>query len=431
MNPNKKGWLSQYFFRLKMQLFSTENFSSEFSQSLMIPQKDEHFYQQIQPTGLLYGHPLKFPFFKSMKKHHWDEKARMKILLMESLLFSAFYYNPQNETLIGNNGDFLDHFHDVVLKVKSFYEEYCPILLYSDQNAIIKKADLLLPEYLLEKRISIHGNKKSYWNRFFHNSLLFLDVIYFGAWINSDEKNITRSNLQYEKEQMRFYILKLMAAAANANQVIEDEEKLMFEYFLVSAHLPPEKEKEAREFLYDGLHIEDIEPIKTDKWILKKYILELAILTVWSDKSIDEQEKDFLIKLGNKLDFSSTEIEESLLAIEGFVINNWKEVHFLHNKHSFYLVKKRFIKNVNHIIDINKDRIIQEINESKELMFLLKESRKRVLNPVEKEKVRQQLLDILKTIPTFVIIALPGTFITLPLLLKLLSKKAFPTAWHD
>jgi hypothetical protein len=41
------------------------------------------------------------------------------------------------------------------------------------------------------------------------------------------------------------------------------------------------------------------------------------------------------------------------------------------------------------------------------------------------------LIDILKTIPTFVIIALPGTFITLPLLIKLLPKSAFPSAFSE
>ena len=429
MNPHKKGWLNIYFENLRNQVFSKEKFIN-FDQSLVIA-NDEHFYEQIQPTGLLYGHPLKFPFLNINKNHHWNEKARMKILLVESLLYSAFHYNPQNNLLLETDHGFIDYFHDIIKRIKNFYQEYCPILLFSGSNSFVKKTNLVLPEYLLEKRISIQGNKNNYWNRFFHNSLLFLDVIYFGRWINADSQRNTERHLQLEKENMRFYILKLMAAAANANQVIEEEEKLIFEYFLYSAHLPPEKQKEAREYLYDGLHIKDIEPVETDKWILKKYFLELAILTLWSDKSIDEQEKVFLDQLGAKLGFSPLEVEKSLLAIEGFVLNNWEDVHFLHNKHNFLLVKNRFMKHVKHIIDINKDRIIQEINESRELMYLLKEARRRPLDPVEKEKVRQQIMDILKTIPTFVIIALPGTFITLPVLLKLLPKKAFPTAWHD
>jgi hypothetical protein len=40
-------------------------------------------------------------------------------------------------------------------------------------------------------------------------------------------------------------------------------------------------------------------------------------------------------------------------------------------------------------------------------------------------------MDILKTIPAFVIIALPFTFITLPTLLALLPKSAFPSSFQE
>lgn len=45
--------------------------------------------------------------------------------------------------------------------------------------------------------------------------------------------------------------------------------------------------------------------------------------------------------------------------------------------------------------------------------------------------MRVQLIDILKSIPAFVIIALPGSFLTLPILLKVLPKGAFPSGFQD
>jgi len=75
--------------------------------------------------------------------------------------------------------------------------------------------------------------------------------------------------------------------------------------------------------------------------------------------------------------------------------------------------------------------VLQEINESKELVELLAKSRRESLTDKEKKIVKAQLLDILKLIPTFMIIALPFTFITFPILLKILPKSAFPTAFQE
>ena len=82
-------------------------------------------------------------------------------------------------------------------------------------------------------------------------------------------------------------------------------------------------------------------------------------------------------------------------------------------------------------INKNKDYVVQEVKESKELFYLLGKSRTNKLTEYEKGIVNEQLIDILKTIPAFVIIALPFTFITLPTLISLLPKNAFPSAFHE
>ena len=63
-------------------------------------------------------------------------------------------------------------------------------------------------------------------------------------------------------------------------------------------------------------------------------------------------------------------------------------------------------------------------------MQLLAKSTKEDLTAEEQIKVRNQLIDILKILPTFVIIALPGSFLTLPLLMKILPESALPSAFQ-
>jgi hypothetical protein len=75
------------------------------------------------------------------------------------------------------------------------------------------------------------------------------------------------------------------------------------------------------------------------------------------------------------------------------------------------------------------NEIKNEIEEDKELIQLLNTSQKRPLSIEEKNTVRQQLVDVLKTIPTFIILALPGAFLTVPILMKILPKEALPSSF--
>jgi hypothetical protein len=95
-------------------------------------------------------------------------------------------------------------------------------------------------------------------------------------------------------------------------------------------------------------------------------------------------------------------------------------------------VSNRFIDGLKRSIDTNKQKLAKEFSESKELMSLLKKSIQSDLTPEESEIVKKQILDILKTIPMFVIFVLPGSFITLPLLFKIVPKNIlYPSAYLD
>ncbi|MFT4684910.1 MAG: hypothetical protein ACI863_001524 [Flavobacteriales bacterium] len=77
----------------------------------------------------------------------------------------------------------------------------------------------------------------------------------------------------------------------------------------------------------------------------------------------------------------------------------------------------------------NKKRLALEIQESKELLVLLKKSTYSKLSEEEKVKVKKQLLDICKGIPAFAIFMLPGGALLLPLLIKLIPD-ILPSAFN-
>ena len=78
----------------------------------------------------------------------------------------------------------------------------------------------------------------------------------------------------------------------------------------------------------------------------------------------------------------------------------------------------------------NLAAVVEEIRQTGELASLLAKSSHARLTDEEWAKVREQLTDIVKTIPALAIFALPGGMILLPILLKLLPFDLRPSAFR-
>ena len=76
------------------------------------------------------------------------------------------------------------------------------------------------------------------------------------------------------------------------------------------------------------------------------------------------------------------------------------------------------VQEIKESLQKNKKRLAKELQESKELVVLLKKSTYNKLSEEEKGKVKEQLLDICKGIPAFAVFMLPGGALLLPLLIK-------------
>jgi hypothetical protein len=151
----------------------------------------------------------------------------------------------------------------------------------------------------------------------------------------------------------------------------------------------------------------------------------MAILTIWADKKVENKEQEFLKNLCDHLGFNNDDLENSMMAIEGFVLEHWEELNKLQNKQDYNQVSEQYIKRLSRITDNNKNRLVKEVQESEEMMGLLRKARGSELTEEEKQRMQMLLIEALKIIPTFVIISLPQRFLTLPILLKILPKNFF------
>lgn len=354
----------------------------------------------------------------------------MKVLLAESLISSSLLFH---EKPVKSAEDLSEIILKTLVNIGNFYNNIFPELATSTKTLFgRKKTALELAERILDKRIEYAAeNNNNFWSQFFHNSLFFLDIFIFGQWIHTNADRIVSDFFKYERDELRFSVIKIIAAAAHASSGIEYEERKLFEYFLNSSGLTPENRKEAFSIFEKGIEMEMINLPANNSWILKKYFLEMAILTIWADKKVEERELAFLKELCDYMGFTEDDLENSMIAIEGFVLEHWEQLSQLANKQDYQQVSTQFIARMSRIADKNRNRLIRAVQERAELMELLRKARSSELNDKEKAELQELLIVVLKTIPTLVIISLPQHFLTLPILLKILPTDFFAESLQE
>lgn len=417
MRPSEKGWLKDYLdFRKDLLVNLTHTAAQKGSHP------EHSLYRIVQPTGLMYGQTVSH--LAHPDHLQWNEKDKMKVLLAESLISSSLLFN--NST-IKTAEDMSGVIMQTLENIGNFYNNIFPELSTPAKTLFgRKKTPLEVAEKILDKRIERTSDfQGNFWTYFFHNSLLFLDVFIFGQWIHTNADKIVADFFRYEREELRFSVVKVIAAASHANKEVVYEEKKLLDFFLHSTDLSSEKRKEALKIFEQGIEIDEIHLPAENSWILKKFFLEMAVLTIWADKRVEQGELDFLKRFSNHLGFGEEDLENSLIAIEGFVLEHWDQLEHLQNKQDYNMVSEQFIKRVARIAEKNKGRLMKELQDNEEMMALLKKARSNELTLEEKEKMRSELIAILKTVPTFVIISLPQKFLTLPILLKILPRNIF------
>jgi len=415
MRPKDKGWLKEYL-EFRKDLFKDKPVAKKASHP------EQSLYRIMQPTGLMYGQTvghINHPFTEE-----WDEKDKLKILLAESLISSSLLFHDKP---INTAEDLSGAFVKSLENIGNFYNNIFPELATPAKTFFgRRRLPLELAEKILEKRIERStSHSGNFWASFFHNSLLFLDVFIFGQWIHTNADRIVTDFFRYERDELRFSVVKVIAAAAHSDNVVNYEEKQLLEHFIQGTDLPQSKKKEALSIFEKGVVLNEINLPSENSWVLKKFFLELAILTTWADRKIEKAEKDFLKRFCDYLGFSEEDLENSMIAIEGFVLEHWEQLGYLQDKQDYDKLSEHFIARMAKVAAKNKSRLRKEIQSSKVVSELLVKARTQELTPKEAELVRNGLVQMLKTVPTFVIISLPQRFLTVPILMKILPKNIF------
>ncbi|UII22458.1 hypothetical protein [Fulvivirga ligni] len=411
MNPSEKGWLRGFLEARK------ESFLHNIKEQVRGQNPDQSFYGLIQPTGIMYGYPV-----DTVEKEHqasWHNSDKVKVILLDTFINIAELYSE------GGADDYWQLMEDVMNSVNRFYNGVYPEIATSSTNWLGRKIDTFaLTEKILEKRIDIAFKKSSgnFWAEFFYHTQLFLDVYIFSQWSHTTQDQVLTDFFREEKVDLSYTSVKVMAAAAHANKKVETEEQKLFQHFIENSAFPVEKRRVAQEYFIHGLGIQDIPVEPTDSWIIRKFFLELAILTIWSDKKVDDIEIEFLQGFNKSLGFSDDDFDHSMIAVEGFVLQNWHQLDSLQDKKEFAEVSDEYVLRISRVVEKYRNRITKGITEDIDLLTVIKSGVSAELNDVEKEIIKDKLIALLKEIPSFRVIALPNDFLTFNILLRIIPK---------
>tara|TARA_R110002020_G_scaffold133131_5_gene297124 strand:+ start:647 stop:1873 length:1227 start_codon:yes stop_codon:yes gene_type:complete len=391
MNPSSTGWITKHLHTLQKK-------------PTLLNKSEEEIYTQLRKSGFLYGVSVSSLTIENKVSLKWIEAERTKVNLFD-ILYYTYSINTANP--------------DGFLKTTiGFYEK----LNIEDKNflgiASRRKSNEETLERIFQERIQT--NESLIQKNFSHlitNALLFLDVLAFDYYIKKGEDPLNYAST------LEALIMNTVWLALTKKEDKSHYDQLLLKLFEKSLRYN-------KDLIQDVKDISELVFKNYSTNLEKRYILDLACLTVWNDEKVDEQEFTFIKDLGKQLGLQEAVVLDSENYVNVFIKSHRNDISYLNYSNPVKHFYNQTSRTVRILILRNKKRLITELSESKELLVLLSQSTYRELNKNEKKKVKSQLLDICKSIPSLAIFLLPGGGILLPLLIKFIPE-LLPSAFNE
>jgi len=394
-SPGSKNWIQKYFQLLENKVFSLESISENH-------QKEESFQSLASKTGLIYGIPSSFIYFTNVSSDTFTNEEKLKLLLFEALLYSYLQglKEPFDKKLF-------------IQSLKSFYSENEESNWF---NKVFKTSEVEQLEITLSSRIQIDTPifESNYWLNYLSNCFVFLDVILFQEFL---QKKIVSLNSKYSTYVT--YVMKGIIYMAYADNKIESKEQRLLANFLSCTQLEKDSKLQIETFINNGISQSDFNLTKIDNPLLLGIIFELGLLIAHKSLASFSLERKSINDFGYFLGLSTQNINESEIRSNLFLLEKQQESSSFYFESRSSLAFQGFSNRWIRILGRNKDKLISELKESKELVALIQKSTTKELTKEEKEMVKNQFMDILKSVPSIGIFLLPGGALLLPLILKI------------
>lgn len=394
MNPSASGWIKKHWPTCQKTILQPD-----FSAPL--------FYKELQTVGFVYANSVKTVSYPAGTTYELTLEELSKINLFDALAFTYFQTQEEEGTLdsfLERTTAFYSH-----LGRHSWFSFKIPGLIKASVDSRLEK--------ILEQRVQTNESVlQRNFSSLIANALLYLDVLTFKHFLES------QGNPAGFAKSLEALLANTVFLAFQEKDNQSTHEKLMLKLLETSLRYNKIEDTSLSFKALDySLHKNPLE---------RQYILDLACLTVYSDKHLEKNEHQFIEQLGKQLEFNPSTIHSAIVKVLNFLNSNKEKITYFDYSNPI----KHLYKNTNRMVRVlilrNKKRLTKEIGESRELIVLLRKSTSTELDETEKEKVKTQLLDICKTVPSLAIFLLPGGSILLPILIKFIPE-LLPSAFND
>ena len=401
-SPGSKNWIAKFFELYEQGIFTVDQ--------ELIEQDVENLTHFIShQTGLIYGTPKNFIFSNALDKKQMNTNEQLKLLLFETHLFT--YLRKKQQQI--DQTEFID-------SLIQFYDDTRHLGFLKRLQLRLLKAPSSKLELILESRVKIKTAffGVNFWLNHLSNAFIFLDVILYRAFLDGKQQKFDAA---YQGAAIS--VLNGLLYAGFIDQQMEEKEQKIFKHFLASAALPPSILATYQQRIQIGIPLKLLKQELVNDRLLSQITYEYGHFLIQGTHEISESERQKLMELGKVLEMTETQMLASEELCSAFIAQSSAEQLLVYKQSTessfaYRETSKRWLK----IIGRNRDRLISEIKESKELMALLQKSTKQELSPQEKEQVKEQVYDILKSMPSLALFLLPGGTLILPIVMKLVPE---------
>lgn len=393
INPSASGWIDKFFIK------------QEFTKQPVFLDTDT-FYKKTRATGFIYGHIIAFETPALIDTKGWVQNEIPKVALLNTLY--GIYGLTTHDADPSN----------FIKKCLDFYNEMHPQGFNLFKKVLPNAAPSLNLEKIIDTRVQTNVDiiNKSF-SHIVTNALLFIDVLAFRQYLIHGK--IPEKYLKKIEEA----VISVVTLALKIKTTKSNYDDLLIKLF----------EASVRYSKFSKINTQNIDELNLDYFssdLEKYYLIDMAGMALWSDGEIENEEIYFLHKLAQNSKVSSDFVTESIKNTDAFISKHQKEIPYFNYSNPVKHFYDQTTQSVITLVTRNKNRLIKEIIESKELMLLLAHSTRRDLNEKEKKKVKKQLLDICKTIPSLTIFLLPGGSLLLPILIKFIPTM-LPSSFNE
>jgi hypothetical protein len=393
INPSASGWIDKFF--------SEQKFSE------VIPfENPGSFYNKVRETGFIYGHIISIDSQIPIQIKGWFKTEISKVALLNTLYGVYCLEKKSSET------------NNFIIDVLKFYKAMNPEGFSFFKILLPKDTPSLALENIINERVQTNDSIIS--KNFSHlvtNALLFIDVLAFRQYLAHGQ--IPEKYLKKIEDS----VLGIVGLALKTKTIKSQHDDLLIKLF----------EASIRYTKFSKVTVDTLETLQLgyfDNILEQYYLIDMAGMALWSDGVVENEEAYFLYSLASMMGVPDDFVTKSIATTNTFISTHKKKIPYFNYSNPVKHFYDQMTHSVIKLIIRNKNRLLREIVQSKELMVLLAHSTRRDLDPKEKKKVKKQLLDICKTIPSLTIFLLPGGSLLLPILIKFIPT-LLPSAFNE